>query len=233
MIFLLLALAAGPPTIRPPVLADSPILDRLRLFTPEGIARAEHQLAVLRELHGYEMRIETLDRQPAPEGLSGFWYWHLRQAQLRMWVHDRARDSGMEKGLYVVITQRPLDVRVEAWPADTSDKFLVSRRDTIRRGMLEPLKLNYPERALAQGIERFSHLLEQTQEKPSPFNLVPYLILIAVLSGLWIGLCLLSRRLVGTQPLYPPAVQGGILGTPAASWIYDRLFQDDQEKSRA
>ena len=232
MIFLLLALAAGPPTIRPPVLVDSPILDRLNLF-PKGIAEAEHRLALLRERFGYEMRIETIDRQPAPEGLSGFWYWHLRQAQLRMWVHDHARDSGMTKGIYVMISQSPLDVRVEAWPADTSDKFLVSRRDTIRRGMLDPLKLNAPERALAQGIERFSHLLERTQENPSPFNLVPYLILIAVLSGLWVGLCLVRRRLVGTQPLYPPAVQGGILGTPAASWIYDRLFQGDEEKSPA
>jgi hypothetical protein len=232
MIVLLLALAVGPPTVRTPALAETLILDRQQLFPAEVVLPAEQYLLDLRERFGYEMRIETVDRQPAPEGLSGFWYWHLRQAQLRMWVHDRARDSGMQKGLYVIISERPLDVRVEAWPADTQDKFLVSRRDEIRRGMLEALKLGAPTRALNTGVQRFGHLLERTQEKPSPFNLLPYLILIAVLAGAWVGLCLLRRRLVGTQPLYPPAVQGGILGTPAASWIYDRLFYTEQEKAR-
>ncbi|MFQ3591611.1 MAG: hypothetical protein SNJ82_00260, partial [Gemmataceae bacterium] len=82
-------------------------------------------------------------------------------------------------------------------------------------------------------VERFANLLERTREASSPFHIVPYVLLIGVLTALWLGLVLIRQRVVGTQPLYPPAVQGGVLGTPAASWIYDRLFQLGQEKPRA
>jgi hypothetical protein len=234
MILLLLALAAGPPTVGqfPFLTGDRWILDPQKRFPAELVAPMEQELRRLYQKYGYEMRIETVERLPSPEGLSGFWYWHRRQEQLRSWVLDRARASGMNQGIYVVITQTPLDVRVEAWPADSNDKFYTSRRDEIRRGMLQALKVAAPERALKQGIERFEYLLQRTQEIPSPFRLLPYLLLIALLAGLWLGLLLLRRQLIGTTPLYPPAVQGGILGTPAASWIYDRLFQLGQERTR-
>jgi hypothetical protein len=236
MVLLLFCFAAAPPVFGPlpaPSASKGAIVDPLRLFSPETIEAAEQRILALQEEFGYELRIETTESQPPARDLTTMWYWHKRQEQLRSWVHDQARASGMKQGLYIIISQKPLDVRVEAWPADTRDKFLMSRREEIRRGMLQSLRLAAPNRALNQGVERWAYLLETTREIPSPLKTIPLLIFMGILTAVWLGLCLIRRRLDGATSLYPPAVQGGIFGTPVASWIYDRLFADEKEKPQA
>src|SRR5262245_21150904 len=110
MIVMLLCFAAAPPVLdrRP----TGPSLDALGMFSQAAVKDASEKIAELKKKYGHELMIETIDEQPAMQDVAGVLYRRVREERLRMWVRDRARESRLEKGLYVVVTRHPASVRL-------------------------------------------------------------------------------------------------------------------------
>ncbi|NBO93478.1 MAG: hypothetical protein EBV06_14375, partial [Planctomycetia bacterium] len=204
------------------------INDRLKMFSPSAIRSATEKIAKLKELYDHELRIETLPDQLRMLDLQGVLYRRIREDRLRSWIRERAASSGMGHGLYIVITKNPPDIRIAGWPSETEERFLWSHRDELRASMRRHLRSN-PDLALQDTLNHFADLLNETRSAPSPLATLGLCTVIGVSCLLWVVLCLVRRHILGkTASIYPPAVQGGLFGTPAAWWIYDRLFLNDK-----
>jgi hypothetical protein len=111
------------------------------------------------------------------------------------------------------------------FPEELGTKFTLVKLGRLRRKLQQHLATN-PDRALADGLATYAQILDQVREPASPLATVPLLAVIGGQIGLWIVLLVFRRRVAPPdEPLYPPAVQGSLFGTPAAGWIYDRMYQ--------
>ncbi|MGL4552394.1 MAG: hypothetical protein ACRC33_14540, partial [Gemmataceae bacterium] len=204
------------------------IRDGAGLFSPAAVREASERIAGLKAKYGQEIHVETVPSQPSMADIEGILYKGSRDTRLRIWVRERAAASGLDKGLFVVVSKSPPDVRLAGWPTEAEERFLWSRREEVRSGMRRYLR-DSPDRALSEAVDRFAALLEQTRQAPSPFATIGMLTVMGGVVGVWLVLCVVRRRVLGlTAVMYPPPVQGGLFGTPSASWIYDRLFRGEK-----
>ena len=222
--------AAPPPKVSPlpkeePKLVG-PVLDYLRLFSPEAVARAKHRIAELETEYGYQLVIETRKSQKDMSGHRGWFNSSEREREIIKWVRTQADDAGVKNGLYILITLQPRDVRVVGWPDDAELTFPPYLRQRVREDVRVRLRDN-PDGALGAAIDRFAELLLRVKQHSNPLETVPLLAVLGSLAGGWLVLFLVCRRLVGLtgSALYPPALQGCIFGSPAGMWVNDQLFR--------
>ncbi|MBY0227671.1 MAG: TPM domain-containing protein [Gemmataceae bacterium] len=204
-----------------------PVLDRLRLFTASAIARQAERLKALREEHeGWQLIIETTRKQADMSHLKGWFNGAERERAITAWAREKAQEAGLVKGLYVVITQEPRDVRVVAWPDNAELTFPPYMRQRLREDMRPGLKTQPSDGALGAAVDRFEELLRRVKQHGNPLETVPLLAVLGGLVGGWLVLFIVRRR-HGGPALYPPAMLGGVFGSPAGMWINDQLFDTE------
>jgi hypothetical protein len=214
-----------------------PVLDPFNLFSRAGKAEAAARIARLAaEYQGYELIVETALEPEEIERLRGFLNTVERNKAIDRWARERAVAvsilRGRFKGLFMVIgvrrgEKRPRDVRVVGWPDEVEDRVPPSKRWLVQREMEGSLQSN-PDRGLDRSIVKFQQVLEQVKEHYNPLPAIPMLVLLGGLTAGWVVLTVARRQLYRggavVPPLYPPAVQGSIFGSPAGLWINDQLF---------
>lgn len=228
MIAFLLLFGVGPLPVPPPMvgppLLTGPIRDHIKMFSESAQAAAVKRITELEKEHGYELIVETIEEQPSTSEFSGLLYQTNRNAYLRDWAIKRARAAGIQKGVYVVISRSPRDIRVVPFPEDLGSKFTPVKLGRMRRKLQQYIASN-PDRALADGLATYADLLDRARESSSPLATVPLLAIVGGQIGVWLVLLIFRRRIApADEALYPPAVQGSLFGTPAAGWIYDRMY---------
>ncbi len=238
MFLTMLVFLAGPPPSVPKVAEkpappelSGPVRDAAELFSKGAREKAAARLAALQKEHGWELVIETAEKQVDSSHLAGVINTFERHRFIDRWAKDRAGIVlDRRKGLYVIITRHPEDVRVVGWPDETDLVFPGHKRERLRSEIRTQLRQN-PDGALALGIDHWELLLDGAKLRSNPLETVPLLIVLGVHAAGWVVLSLARRQLYREgelPPLYPPAVQGGVLGTPAGLWITDRLFDSER-----
>jgi hypothetical protein len=213
---------------------EGPVIDHVGLFSPGAVERATKRIAELRQDHGWDLVVETLEEQVDSRHLSGVFNTFERQRFIDGWARERADATlGRKKGLFVLFTRQPEDVRIVAWPDEADVVFPGYMRERMRTDLKPQMRQN-PDGALDLAVAQWEGLLGRVKVRSNPLETVPLLLVLAFLSALCLVLVIARRQMYGRgerPPLYPPAVQCGVFGTPACLWISDR--QLDLERPQA
>jgi hypothetical protein len=219
--------------------ASPDVKDGAGLFTPDAVEQAERAIAKVRELYHLDLTVETV---PALPPLDHKWLYFLdrrqRNAFLEKWARDRAKAAGVN-GVFIVICNRPRDVRVVVWPPERERSFTAADCERVRSFLVRRLQTGSPDEALLATITEVADELEkratsQDDESLSANSVVVGAVVVG-LFGAWGALQLVRLRLRRAAPdggaqekaeraVERPARMGALFGTPAAFWVYDKLF---------
>jgi hypothetical protein len=220
---------------------DAPpdVKDEAGLFTPEAVKQAERAIGEVRKNYHLDLTVDTVRALPALDH-KWLYFWDRRQrnAFLENWARERAKAAGVD-GIFVEICNRPRDVHVVVWPPERAQKFTERDCERVRRFLVRRLQTGSPDEALLATVAKVSDLLEarathQDDESLSA-NTFVVAVVVAGLFGAWGALRLVRLRLRRAAPdggaqeradraAERPARMGAMFGTPAAFWLYDKLF---------
>jgi hypothetical protein len=215
----------------------SSVKDGAGLFAPAAVARADEQIAQLRETYGCDLVIETVRSLPNTDRR---WYRFLYAREVNRfladWARDRARDEGVD-GIYVVVCTQPRAVIVVVYPPAQEQNCSPGDCNQLRRQLAYHLGRSGPDQALLDGVSEARALLEgrRRENAAPPTNLFLVGGIIAGVLGFWVVLGLMLRSLgaADTGSAYQeirgrgvllPALLGSMFGVTSGYWIYDRLF---------
>jgi hypothetical protein len=215
------------------------VKDEAGLFTPDAVKKAEHGIAEIRTNYHIDLSVDTVRALP-PSDHKWLYFWDRRQRNrfLENWARERARAAGVD-GVFIQICTRPRDVRVVVWPPESGQKFTEADCERVRSFLVRRLQTGSPDEALLATVAKVSDLLEaratgQDDESLSASTVVVGA-LVAGLFGAWGALRLVRLRLRRAAPdggtrekaeraAERPARLAALFGTPAAFWLYDKLF---------
>lgn len=214
----------------PPLPSTSPfVADRAGLFSQQAIAHVEGVAADIQKKFGFQVFLDTAKTLPGlePQKLKSMRTKDVLQT-LRKVAQDRADDRGV-RGLYVLITLDPKHVTVVGWPADRERESNTSdvKREHLRRRLAN---LKDADRDVMHAFDLYRVSLRDPAA-PAPLKLVPAVIFVGAVLGVWLLLSLIRFRLAKPnkpQPIYRPAMMGSLFGVPAGFWVHDRLFQGER-----
>jgi hypothetical protein len=210
------------------------VLDHAKLFKPETIEQAARRVRDrLERVQGRvtaDLGVETVAELPEDlrkkvERARS----RERNRLLREHAQERADEAGIN-GVFVLISQHPPDVRVVGWPRGREDEFTDYKRDQLRKLIARGIAAD-PDRTLLQAVDTFGlHLERIAPFDPAPLRVLPALVVLGVLLGVWVVLMFLRGRVASRDsdpapPLYLPAMQSSLFGMPAGYWVTDRLFR--------
>jgi hypothetical protein len=213
------------------------VKDGAGLFSPAAVARADEQIAQIRETYGCDLVIETVGALPKTDR-RWFRFLYAREVNrfLADWARDRARDEEVD-GIYVVVCKEPRSVITVVYPPAQEQTFAPGDCAQLRRQFAHHLGRSGPDQALLDGVSEARNLLETRHRENAapPANLVLVGGIIAGVLGFWVVLGLMLRGLgaADTGSAYQeirgrgvllPALLGSLFGVPAGYWIYDKLF---------
>ena len=124
------------------------VVDNAGFFSPDAVATANRQLADLRDKTGRTMRIETFDRMPSELQVQARDHREL----MRQWARDRAQETGLGKGVFVLISRDPSSLHAEVLDNAVSRAEHQELLDTLLGGF----KAKEYDRALTQVVELFA-----------------------------------------------------------------------------
>jgi hypothetical protein len=220
--------------------APSPdVKDGAGLFTPAAVEQAERAIGKLRELYHLDLTVETVKALP-PLDHKWLYFWDRRQrnAFLEKWARERAAAAGVN-GIFVVICNHPRSVHVVVWPPERERSFSAADCERVRRSLVSRLQTGGPDEALLATVAEASDLLEKRatgqDDESLSANTFAVSAVVAGLFGAWGALRLVRLRLRRAAPdggaqekaerdAERPARMGALFGTPAAFWVYDKLF---------
>ena len=220
------------------------VVDKAKLFSAEAIDRANRSLAEVRDRYKIELRVETLPELP-PQDQAKFKALKSNSDKtgfLRETALDRAENERVD-GLYLLVLTDPPVATLVGYPSRRENEEVrledggglsrIKRDKQLLGPFRDGLKHGHDrDRALLALVDHFRMAVEsRIAAAPSPLDTVPAAIVVGGLAGFWLLLVLLRRLVVsreeGGDPaptIYQPAMLGSLFGTPAAFWIYDRLF---------
>jgi hypothetical protein len=216
------------------------VKDEAGLFTPEAVARAEKAIADVRKEYHLDLMVDTVPALP-PTDHKWLYFWDRRKRNefLEEWARKRARAAGVN-GIFIQICTRPRDVRVVVWPPEKGELFTDRDCERVRRFLVRRLQNDSPDAALLATIAEVADQLERRRyhqdDESLSANVVVVGALVAALFGTWGALRLVRLRLRRSAPdggarekaertAERPARLGALFGTPAAFWVYDKLFR--------
>jgi hypothetical protein len=131
--------------------------DPARLFSGDAIQRAAATIETDREQYGPELRIQTYRAIPWNKKL-----WSpvskmdeaARERFFTRWAEDSAR-AGSLNGVFILICQEPLAVRVVVQIRGPSPPITQQDGDVLQAQLLERLKEKKNDEALAHAVEEF------------------------------------------------------------------------------
>jgi hypothetical protein len=221
--------------------AGSIIQDNAKLFKEEDVLAEVEARSSLRQKYGHDLFIETIDKLEGnswQEWLPSAYTRHRLDRYASKKIPEREEESSFDSGIYVLICQEPPGVNVRTWPDQDPDWFPRRAQNLLSTRLSRTLKEQGPSGAL---LHELLVDLQRQLEPPPPPPVSPDVLLIIVASclGAWILLVILSRRWRESEELWPAghvtdlraAWLGGLFGTPAAFWVYDRLFQRSAPRS--
>jgi hypothetical protein len=215
------------------------VKDEAGLFTPAAVEQAERAIAKVRELYHLDLMVDTVPALP-PTDHKWVYFWDRRKRNefLEEWARKRAQAAGVN-GIFIQVCNRPRDVHVIVWPPERGQSFTDRDCERVRRFLVRRLQTGGPDEALLATITEVSDQLERRatgqDDESLSANAVVVGALVAGLFGAWGALRLVRLRLRRAAPdggaaeraeraAERPARLGALFGTPAAFWVYDKLF---------
>jgi hypothetical protein len=232
-------LALSAPGGRADELPAPDVKDEAGLFTPAAVEKAERLIGEIRTNYHLDLTVDTVKALP-PTDHKWLYFWDRRQrnAFLEKWARERAQAAGVN-GVFIQICNHPRDVRVVVWPPEREQSFTQADCERVRTFLVGRLQTGSPDEALLATVAKVSDLLEaratgQDDESLSA-NAFVVAAVVAGLFGAWGALRLVRLRLRRAAPdggaqekaeqtVERPARMGAMFGTPAAFWLYDKLF---------
>jgi len=204
------------------------------------VAKAERAIGEIRTNYHIDLTVDTVRALP-PSDHKWLYFWDRRQRNrfLENWARERAKAAGVN-GVFVQICTHPRTVQVVVWPPEHGQKFTEADCERVRSFLVRRLQTGSPDDALLATVAKVSDLLEaratgQDDESLSASTVVVGAIL-AGLFGAW-GALRSVRAAVGRRAapdggaqekaeraVERPARLAALFGTPAAFWLYDKLF---------
>jgi hypothetical protein len=206
----------------------SGIKDGGKRFRAQTVAQANEKIRALQTKTDLELFIETVDSLHESQRRRNWFLSKFRSLNenkiLDRQARKRAEEAGV-RGVYVVTSADPPDVRVVTWPAEYERSFNDQKREQLRKFLARRLGKDRDEdAALLEAIDEFQRLVE-SPAPPEGISSLTLALLVAGFLGVWVLLLLLRVRLV-TEPLdYRPALLGAMFGVIPGFWVYDKLFQ--------
>jgi hypothetical protein len=226
-----------------PALAQSSLAevrDTAGLFNPKTVKEVDAQLRELRDVYHRDILIETVKEVPK-DVLSRMEKDKHPARVFADWARSRAREYGVH-GIYVLISndRRPTlkHAAVVVWPE--SEEATLPRRycEEIRRAFVDGHRHNSPNQALVNMVEMIRDRLraglsgETNAALPITWMTIG-LILVGVLT-VWVVALAVRGRLNARDAAadqgsgkHLPGVMGGMFGTVASHWIYDKALQHE------
>ncbi|MBA2708878.1 MAG: TPM domain-containing protein, partial [Gemmatimonadaceae bacterium] len=152
IIALLLALLRGSLVAAAP----AAVVDEAGFFSPDAVARANQQLAQIRQQHGRDLRIET--HRSIPQNLAGQFEPNRKAEFFTQWAYQSAKSAGVN-GALVLITREPSYLQVVVGQNTRRLAFTPADRDRLRDAMLGSFKDKRYDEGLLQGIDIFRQSL--------------------------------------------------------------------------
>lgn len=218
--------------------------DGARLFKPEAIAKAREQIRQIRETFHQDLSIETIatlppDDQKRVHAMTGR---ELVRFFDKM-AKERAAAAGVD-GVYILICDDPPKLRhvqVSVWPESREQTFPARDREALRKEMAHNLAKD-PDKTLLHAVAQVREVLKEHQPADPASNSVLWTVGGVILAFLvaWVVLGVLRARLVARDRdraalvagipeesgrHFMPGLLGGMFGSVAGLWIYDRLFR--------
>jgi hypothetical protein len=219
------------------------VKDGAGLFTPEAVEQAERAIAKVREMYHLDLMVETVRELPERNNkwlkLWNFWNRRQRNSFLENWARERAKAAGVN-GVFILICNDPSTVHVVVWPPEWERKFTAADCERVRRFLVRRLETGSRDEALLATVTEVADELERRatgqDDESLSANVVVVGAVVAGLFGAWGALRLVGRRLRRAAPdggarekaervQERPARFGALFGTPAAFWVYDKLFR--------
>ena len=147
------------------------VVDHAGFFSADAVADANRKLADLHEKTGRTLRIETFERMPSELQVQAADHREL----MRQWARDRAKETGLSKGVFVLISREPSSLHAEVLGS------AVSRADHQRlvNALLGGFKAKEYDQALADAATTFAKSASAQQDAgdaaagstPNPYRL--------------------------------------------------------------
>jgi hypothetical protein len=216
------------------------VRDTAGLFDPAVVAKANRQIEDIRNLYHVDVLIETIKEIP-PKTRE-----HLEKERnparaFAVWAETMARNADVN-GVYMLISTDPnyRHAFVTAWPESQREVFTPRKCDHLRRLFVEKNKHSQQNQALLDVVAEIREVLDNALQ-PSSFSWVTVGVVIGVVLTFWLLLGLIRMRLAtkshakaapstseGPPPRQVPGLLGGMFGSVAGMWIYDKVFHPDR-----
>jgi hypothetical protein len=214
--------------------------DKAGLFKSETLAKAREQIQQIRETFHQDLLIETIPSLP-PDNEKRVHAMTSRELVRffdRM-AKERAAAAGVN-GVYILISDDPPKLRhvqVSVWPESREQTFPARDREALRKEMAHSLGKD-PDKALLHAVAQVREVLKEHQPADPASTSVLWAVggVILALLAAWVVLGVLRAKLAARDRAAPvagvaegnrfmPGLLGGMFGSVAGLWIYDRLFR--------
>jgi len=158
------------------------------------------------------------------------------------WAKERAGAAGVD-GVYVLICTDPRHVQVIVWPESRDKTFPARDREDLRKYLAKQLNKE-PDQTLLSAVAQVRAAI-QARQPVEPVSYSTFWIVGGVILAfltVWLILGLMRSKLAsrdqtedvaGSSASYVPGLLGGMFGSLAGYWIYDRLFHGGPSKPTA
>jgi hypothetical protein len=229
-LFVLVAVLALAASGRAEEKAPTAIRDEAKLFSPAATAEAEKQIAEIIGKYHHGIVVETIPSLPdADHKWYKFWWNRQRHNRMAQEARDRAEQAGLD-GVLVLICLDPKAGEVVAWPAANERFFTSADAAGLRKKIAQRLREGKRDEVLREIVTEVRGAYHSSLADRQPARQTSDWALAGILGGglgLWVLLALLRRRMGGgTEEArdLKPALLASRFGSPAGTWIYDRLF---------
>jgi hypothetical protein len=213
--------------------------DGAGLFKSETLAKAREEIRQIHETFHQDLSIESIPFLP-PEDQKRVHAMGSRDAArfFDKLAKDRAAAAGVD-GVYILICDDPKarHVQVVVWPESREQTFPSRERERLRAEMARHLGKE-PDQTLLHAVARVREVLKENQPADPAASSILWVVggVILALLVAWVFLGVLRAKLAARDQAAPvavtpsggrfmPGLLGGMFGSIAGLWIYDRLFQ--------
>ena len=212
------------------------IRDDAKLFSPAAIAHAEESIRAIQRTNHFDVIIETTS-EPGPEISERLNRSNNPDRTFGEVTQERARRRDIH-GAYIYICSNPSHrlVAVVVQPEEYRTAFTDRHREYLRRQLAS--KLKKPDDALARAIDFLHADVKPVKpaNEPDESWWPTWATVVAIAGGvlvLWVAIGLTRMRRPAAPPAVPvdstnsrfvPGLLGGMFGSVAGHWIYDRFF---------
>jgi hypothetical protein len=217
------------------------VRDGAELFKPDTILAVDDQLQELRRLYHHDILIETIKEVPRDERAL------LQKGRpparaFAAWAQRLAEQRGVE-GIYVLLSTDPRfkHASVTIWPPSMETVLSSSDGNEIRRAFVNRARTS-PNQALVSMVEEIRDQLQARLGDHATTSPVTWMTIGLVVVGilvLWVVALAVRMKLDGKKPAplaekegtgtLMPGVMGGLFGTVASHWIYDKTLPQPEE----